>query len=103
MVTEEEEARCVRGIAEIYHHDAVFRRLHQSLDVTTHDDLLLGRQIAHEHRILDPRTVPFHAPGDAAQSAIVADVVSHQVTATRHRELPGHQGFVGWELAGEAS
>jgi len=83
-VTEEEEARGVPRGPEVDDHHAVLGRLHEGFDVATHDDLLLVRQVAHEHRVLDPRAEPLHAPGDATEPAIVADVVGDQVTTTSH-------------------
>jgi hypothetical protein len=49
MVPEEEEAAGVTGLAEVNHHHAVLGRLHECLDVTTHDDSLLVGQVTDEH------------------------------------------------------
>ena len=72
MVTEEQETRRVPCRPEVDDHHAVLGRLHEGFEVAAHDDLLLIRQVAYEHRILDPRAEPLHAPGDATESAIIA-------------------------------
>ena len=84
MATEEQEASGIAGVAEVDHHHAVLGGLHEGLDVTSHEDFLVVRQVTDKHGVLDARAVALNAPGDITEPAVITNVVGDEVTTPSH-------------------